>query len=389
MRLKQHRLLAAALAAGLALVACGTAEDVGDETADPELEDSDETADAAQEDETTTVEDLPDISFATTTAHCCPVGFAHYTSIPISQGFWADEGLDLDQIDAYPGSAAGLQALDVGRIDVSIQATSAVFPAIAEDLDITSYYSTITRNFLIPTVPEDSSIETVSDMAGKTIGVAGLESGAVPMVRAMVAMEGHDPDELEFLDIGTGAEALAAVQAERVDVLALWDVPHAIIESMGQPLRQVSNETFDNLGFSQGLAVRASDLEQPEMRAAFVALARGIAKGQVFVDENPEAAVRIHWEMYPDSRPSGVDETEAMEDAVLQLRTRGENMAPIDGIHGNATDEQVENMMEALLAGGVLEARVEPTMAFTDALLAEINDFDEEEIRAQAREASS
>src|SRR5258706_12963574 len=57
-------------------------------------------------------------------------------------------------------------------------------------------------------------------------------------------------------------------------------------------------------------------------RSAAANFAQGMAKGPLFTLTNPEAAVRIHWEKYPASKPTNIPEEQALREAVHVLEAR-------------------------------------------------------------------
>ncbi|MGA7777532.1 MAG: hypothetical protein WCA85_07440 [Paraburkholderia sp.] len=57
-----------------------------------------------------------------------------------------------------------------------------------------------------------------------------------------------------------------------------------------------------------------------------VALAQGFAKGTAFASANPEAAIRILWEIYPETKPTGIDEATAIREATKTLDARVANL---------------------------------------------------------------
>src|SRR4029079_359658 len=57
-------------------------------------------------------------------------------------------------------------------------------------------------------------------------------------------------------------------------------------------------------------------------RAEAVAVAKGYAMGTVFAIANPEAAIRIMWEVYPYTKATGKSEADAMRDDVKTLEAR-------------------------------------------------------------------
>src|SRR5699024_5788924 len=67
----------------------------------------------------------------------------------------------------------------------------------------------------------------------------------------------------------------------------------------------LDSEADDFSGFG-GWVVRNESLEnQPEIVEGFL---RATLKGMVFTYTNPKEAVKMHWEMFPESKPSDADE---------------------------------------------------------------------------------
>ena len=357
-------LSASATAAVLLLAACG---------------DDDDTTAAGTDDG-----ELTEVQFGVATQALIE-SLSPYTTIPQELGYFEEEGLDVEVL-GFAGGGETIQAVDAGQIDLGIPPATPLFAASSEGSDVMAFYTQITRNYLNPEVAEDSDIEEILDLEGATVGPQSLDSGNVPLIRAMVALEGGDPDSVEFVATGTPSEALNFLQAGEIDVLALWDAAYADIENQGQSLRQISNEQFRELGFHQGLVALEERIDTD--RDLMVGMGRAISKGMVFADENPEAAIELYWENEPEAAPPpDVDDDEAMTMAMDSLLARAENTEPIDGTWGLATDEQVQEHLDLVVEFDELN-ELSLDDVWTADLLEEINDFDEEAIREEARNFS-
>jgi len=110
-----------------------------------------------------------------------------------------------------------------------------------------------------------------------------------------------------------------------------------------------------------------------------------MAKASVFAKANPEAAVRIHWETFPASKPRGLSEANAMRRGVEPMLARLENTFEVEGLWGNSTPEQIDGYVNLLLEGGVLKQRVEASKVWDPSLLKEANNFDRQAVIAEAR----
>ena len=86
-------------------------------------------------------------------------------------------------------------------------------------------------------VLDDSPIETVADMKGKSIGVLSMASGTVGHAKAMLRTNGVDPNNVTLLPIGVGGETVAAISAKRVDIICLPHSQVAVLETMGFKFR--------------------------------------------------------------------------------------------------------------------------------------------------------
>lgn len=366
------------------MAACAGANDEG---AGTDAEDI--AADGATEDDTAAgVPDVIEARFGTAGVVQTPAQ-SSYTSLPEVLGFWEDQGLDLERFD-FEGASASAQALDAGQVDIAMFSTPPLFNLAQRDeqSNFVAVCTNITHPFSFPTVRADSPIQSPADFEDKTIGVASLEHSQVPVIKAMLEQAGGDPESITFIGIGQGAEAATALDAGRVDVLALWDSVYADVQNiLDVDLRTVESDLLspEQVGFAAALNVRRADLEDPVKREMFVRVCRAHAMALAFADENPEAAVLAHWEAFPESKPSGVDDETALAQGVTTLNARMANMQPIDGRWGFATDQQIEGAMDLQILSGELTERLPVEAVWTDELIDEINDFDEEAVREMAR----
>jgi NitT/TauT family transport system substrate-binding protein len=365
--------LAAALAVALFATACG-GDDGGSDAGGGDDGGGDEAAADGE---------LTPVQFGVAT-QAQVTSLSPYTAIPEALGYFEEEGLEVE-ILGFAGGGETVEALDAGQLDVAIPPATSLFAATNAGSDVISYYTQITGNYLLPHVLDDSPIQDVLDLEGATIGSQSVSSANVPMIRAMVASEGGDPDSVEFIGAGGPAEAGSFLEQGELDAVALWDGAHAQLMGQGLDLREVTNDQFAELGFHQGLVVSEERLE--EDREMLVGMARAISKGMAFAEENPEAAVQIYYEVYPDARPAGASDEDAIADGLLPLEARAENTVPVDGVWGLSTDEQVTEHVEAVNEVEGYDNTLEDV--WTADLLDDINDFDEDAIREEARNWSA
>jgi NitT/TauT family transport system substrate-binding protein len=308
----------------------------------------------------------------------------YYTSVPKAL-FWKAEGLDVTII-GLPGANAAAEALEVGRVDVALMTNSATFALLDKfpDSTATVVYTFANGFNALPEVASDSPLRFIQDLAGKRVGVQNLANSQVQVIKALTHLDGGDAASIHFVAVGEGAEEAQAVSSNRVDAVALYDGAYAQIESEGVPLRELPGKIYDpsKIGFISGGLTRKDFLAAH--RDTVVRFFRGIAKGTLFAHTSPEAAVRIHWMIYPESRPRDIPAAEAMRRALMQVNARLKNVFPVDGLIGNATVPQIDSYQQLLLAGGVIKQMHDPQTFWQPDLLRDINDFDHAAVRQQA-----
>lgn len=315
------------------------------------------------------------------------VAQAWYTSVPQHLEYFKEEGLEVE-VQTTSGGLEAAQFVVAGRGQFSLGATSAVFQLREKGLPYRVIYQTLPRSFIYPAVLDAGSIKTAADLKGKKIGVTALGSATIPYIKAALAEGGLDPEkDLTFLAVGGGAQAAHALSSGAVDALGLWDSQYAAVDNVGVKLRRVPSRRLESLAFHQGL-MTTDDIIQ-KMPEAVEKLGRAIAKGSVFTFTNPEASIRIHWKVYPGSKPQGVDEATALRQASNVLRARLEGMRPPDVLKaqwGATTRAEVESMRDFLLEQQIVKSKQDPEIYFTSRFVADFNRFDAAAIAKQARE---
>ncbi|OZI17383.1 hypothetical protein CAL18_14725 [Bordetella genomosp. 7] len=310
---------------------------------------------------------------------------AYNTSVPM-EIFFKEEGIDVQMLH-MGGATVATQALGTGKVDIAVPASSAPLALLDKmpDAGIVGFYTFINGFQSMPVVLPDSPIADLKDLSGKTIGVQTLGNSQVQTTKALVQIAGGDAASLRFVAVGEGVEAAHALTTKRIDALVLFDGLYGQIEANGQALRRLSSSATgrDEVGFSGVIIARKKFLD--ENRDTFVRYGRAIAKSTVFAKANPEAAVRIHWKHFPETRMRGVSEEEAMRLALPSLKNRLDNVYEVDGMWGNSTLQQVKGYIRLNQLGGQLTKGESLERLWDPALMKEINDFDQEEIRVRAR----
>lgn len=324
------------------------------------------------------------------------VDTATYSSLPLSLGFYEQDGLRAT-ILPLAGSGAVAQVLIGGTAEIGTPGTSAgLYVPASRGANLVSIYHFVTHSFQLPAVPADSPIRRVADFKGKRIGVAALGSGTVPIIKSMLKEAGLDPErDVDFVQVGTGAQAAASLFVTRaVDILGHWDGAYALMENIAPDkykLRTITSPRTTALAFQVAVVMRRDALAKD--REIGVGIGRAIAKSSVFALENPAAAVAIHYKTYPEQKPRNVGDDEAIRQGVRLLTARLENMRIDDKTNwsrrawGWHDDAEVRDYYELLRESGELRDEIKDvSRLYTNDLVDDINRFDEAAIRKLASE---
>jgi NitT/TauT family transport system substrate-binding protein len=102
---------------------------------------------------------------------------------------------------------------------------------------------------------------------------------------------------------------------------------------------------------------------------------------------NPEAAVRAHWKALPNSKPTGLSETDAMAQALRMLSVRMPNVAPDAGTpFGEITVKMMDNYQDFLIDSGMTKRRFDSASLLAPEIWKKANEFDREAVTRAAKD---
>jgi len=307
-------------------------------------------------------------------------------------GYYASEGVDIEFVNMSNVSQA-LQALATGQVDFGTLIPGVYLPAIAKDnLNLIAVYNFLPRNGNSVVVKPDSPFQSVADLKGKKIGIRNQgDSGAIIM-KVMFAELGLDASSLEFIAVGDAGPAGVALSEGRVDAIASYDTAAARIELAGFAVRYLAL-TPEFAKVSVGwFGVSKNYLK--ENRKVLVALFRGMAKSTIFAHENLDQAIKIHWSLYPESKPKSKSEDEAMHEMRLLLKLRNDNWMrwPSDPEQRMGASKAIDwtsqiAMTSVSSKNPELAAQLgDINRLYSNELIDEVNAFDRTAVVRQARE---
>lgn len=321
------------------------------------------------------------------TASFAPVAAA------VGMGYFTDEGLDV-RLQFISGSTEAVTATLAGQVDIGAGTPEPVIQTQAggdPDAALVLTYNFVRAPAASLAVLEDSDIDSLEDFEGTTLGVQSLGSGNIPLANAILSKAGLDPEnDVEYVAVGLGPAALQALESGQIDGLAMADAFYAPIENIGGELKYFTHPDAQSL-FSTQFFMTPSALEENE--DVMVSFGRAIAKGSLFTQTNPEAALRIMWEEFPETRGADLSEEDQLAgdmnilDWRMRLVTHGDPAGSQSW--GGYDDAGVQEFVDYAVDAGIVPDGAEVPEAsslYTNDLVPGYNDFDVDEVVSQAEE---
>jgi NitT/TauT family transport system substrate-binding protein len=263
-------------------------------------------------------------------------------------------------------------------------------------LPVRAFYSTCRAAYRSFAVLTESPISDIAQLRGRRIGTdfPDLLDLAFPTLRD----EGLDPEgdvtfqprTIPIPGVASTPTELNAITSGQLDAIWVLGCAYEMLIADGVSLRKLPTRTLDRLTPSELLYANEKMLhDNPGVLAGF---GRAVAKASVFCGTNPEAAVRLVWERFPDARPVPGDEEKALRRDVAGLQGRTERGLPRHGrvpAWGSITLEEVQDWEDFLLANGGIERRHALDEYVEPGLVDAFNDFDSDAIETQARRWSA
>jgi NitT/TauT family transport system substrate-binding protein len=285
----------------------------------------------------------------------------------------------------FDGSTPTLQALTTGQVDVAQNlGTGTLLSAVSRGRELVAVSSSITTNHLRLYSRPDSGIATLADLRGRKVGVLSLQSETQLLLEAAAREDaGLSPQDVQYVAVGNGLDAFEMLANGNIEALYTGD-DNAVRLQQRTPVVEVPSTVLKERGFITATVVDRAKLT--EDRDLLVRYGRAWAQGVVFANANPEAAVRIHWEQFPQSKPVGVSDEQALATATEQLRIRLAHLVPFGGLQGDVDPAAIQGAVDMLAGGAYLEGGPVPVDRFWSSdLLKEINTFDVAAVQEEAR----
>ena len=291
-------------------------------------------------------------------------------------GFYEDEGLDVELV-AISDSIPAASLVQNGNADIALVAASDALAAAAKTDDLALPYDERTGgvDFIYGVVvPEDSGIESLTELKGQNIGLASPDQDLALLASALKEV-GMTIDDVTTTVVGPGGSSVAeSLRSGRIAAYTGTLADFAAFGDAGLEVENIIPEGLEGLPVG-GYVVRAADLEDnPDI----IAWLRALAKGTYVSLERPEIAELVTREVAP-------DQWREPEVAQFLLEGLSETLAPYDGeTFGEIKVDRWENAQDLLIEVGAMDTAADLSTFLTSDYLEQINDWDRDEVLAQA-----
>jgi len=320
-----------------------------------------------------------------TCARTITAGLGAPFAVATKMGWFKAEGIEIE-ITPLPGSTDCVKSIATKDVPVALPSVEPLAILRPQGVKAKFFYTAYQTNTYGIAVPADSPIQKHADLKGKTIGVTNMSSAGVIIARAQAAAAGLNPDtDITIVVAGEGAQPAIMLKNKQVDALSQFDTQYALVEIAGVKLRLLDTAAIARHPANGFIALEETIKNQ---RKELVGLGRAYAKGEVFAIANPEAAVRLVYEIFPQTKPTGKDEATAVRDDVKVLGARMEHwkLAPA-GVKqwGENSVANYRDYAAFMLKWGIIKQPVDSNDLITNELIDEINRFDAAKITAEAK----
>lgn len=305
--------------------------------------------------------------------------------IPEYLGYYRQEGLTLQFLPLGPNSVV-LEQIASKRIDLATAVPSVQLPIVArgEKLPTINFFEfTYPFKYGLAVKPA-SRINSFADLKGKTVGVSSFGLTDFAVLKQILKRNNIDPNkDLNLLAVGEGVPGGQALERGSIDALFNYDTQFGQIEAVGIKLRYVPlPPNVPNVG---GLYLTARPETIKDHRNWVVGVGRGVAKAEVFIRENPRAAAYAFLQMFPEAAPKASTLDQQLSAIMVPIVKRQKFFSSYDKSVTKWGQLSAAEFKEEVDFMGLGDKIHDVSQFFTNDLIDDINRFDSEKIRNEAR----
>jgi NitT/TauT family transport system substrate-binding protein len=215
-------------------------------------------------------------------------------------GYYQAEGIAVD-ISEVAGGTKAIEALLGGSVDVAAASMSDVMLVAAEGRDVRGFFVLYTRpSAALAVAPARSTtIRTIRDLKGRTIGVSAPGSFTHQFLNFLLVTNGLSPQDVSTVSVGMSASSVAALEHGTVDAAVLLAGATSTFEER-HPASTFMADTRTLAGVREAfgteifpsLGLVAQDTWLRDNAETARRLVRAVKRGMRWVSDHPAEQVR-------------------------------------------------------------------------------------------------
>lgn len=291
-------------------------------------------------------------------------------------GWFKEKGIKV-RLVPLAGSGDCVLNVTTGQVKAAFAAPEAVAIMAAKGVPVQYFYTGFNRNMFGIAVPASSKISTYKDLKDKRIGVMSMGSVGVVIAKSVIERAGMDPEkDVRIVVSGSPPQSKNLLENGEIAAISMWDMVYETIGSAGLPLRKIPDSGIDDFPSNGFVALKATIEKEGDILAA---VARGYAMSSIFIRDNPEEAVRIHFKHFPQARSTGLSEEEDIKRNLPTVRavTRLWTLPQGQKEWGSNDPKLYQAYIDWLVERKVFEKKLSGEQIVNNSLIKKINDFDE------------
>ena len=288
------------------------------------------------------------------------------------------DGLDAEMQPGPSDGTATVKFVDVGQADMGFPSPGVFSFALENGMDLVSVFHMGARDTFSFAFRKGEGSSDLKQLEGKTIllGSAAWQAITDPLL----ATQGVDISKINYVEAGwpTWGTALAAGQG---DAALSWEGLRAEWIATGLDFEYWLGVQHSNLP-ANTFVIRRADLADPERKAFLEQYLRGWAKGLEFGYHNPRAAVEAVFEAFP-TLASNLGPQLGTTSILQQINVFRGDMENREG-WGSHDMASWQSFFDSIHDIGQISSPVKAEDVVTNELIGPANDFDHDEVKAEA-----
>lgn len=218
--------------------------------------------------------------------------------LALDEGYFDERDVVVEPL-SLPSSSRTTAALLGGSVDIALSSPAQTILAQTGGEDVQMVGGLV--NAAMYTLVGQPEVQTMADLTGERVGVAGSATGDVLMLQDMLAAEGIDPQDqnIAFVQVGGTPDRLAALQSNSIAAGMLLS-PHNY-SAVNEGLSPVAN-AYDYVEDFQFTAINTYGDRTACKDEAIVRMIAGLSDAVRAIHEDPEVAHGVAMERLEVSR---------------------------------------------------------------------------------------